>query len=116
MCIEFRNALHVLPTAPSSPPLAPIGTAQSPTLVTLSWSPPPRIDINGDLQFYVVTMTEMETGRPWRFHAVDAFIIIGALHPYYNYGSQVAAHTVVGGGPFTDVFYVRTLETGIIIS
>ena len=84
--------------------------------MTLSWSPPPRIDINGDLQFYVVTMTEMETGRPWRFHAVDAFITIGALHPYYNYGSQVAAHTVVGGGPFTDVFYVQTLETGIMIS
>ena len=103
-------------TAPSSPPLAPIGTAHSTTLVTFSWSPPPRIDINGNLRYYVVKMTEIETGRPWRFHAVDTFITIGALHPYYNYSSQVAAHTVVGSGPFTHVFYVGTLETGIMIS
>ena len=81
--------------------------------MTLSWSPPPRIDINGDLQFYVVTMTEMETGRPWRFHAVDASITIAALHPYYTYASQVAAHTAIGGGPFTNAFYVQTLETGM---
>jgi len=59
-------------------------------------------------------MTEIETGRPWTFYAVGAFITIGALHPHYNYGSQVAAHTVVGSGPFTDVFYVQTLETGIV--
>ena len=109
------HSLHVPPAAPSSPPQVPIGVAHSPTLVNLSWSPPPRIDINGDLQFYVVTMTEMETGRPWRFHAVNTFITIGALHPYYNYASQVAANTAIGSGPFTSIFYVQTLESGIIL-
>ena len=110
------HAPHVPPTAPSSPPQAPIGVADSPTLVTLSWSPPPRIDINGDLLFYVVRITEMETGRQWSFHAVNAFINIGALHPYYTYASQVTAHTAIGSGPFTSIFYVRTLETGTYAS
>ena len=58
-------------------------------------------------------VTEVETGRQWTFYAVNAFITIGGLHPYFNYRCQVAAHTVIGSGPFTSQFYVQTQGTGI---
>ena len=90
--------------------------AQSPTQVMLSWSPPPRVNINGDLQYYAVKVTEVETSRQWTFYSVNTFITVGGLHPYYNYCSQVAAHTVIGNGPFTDPFYVQTEETGMSIT
>ena len=104
---------HAPTTVPSAPPQSAVGVANSPTQVTLSWSPPPHIDINGDLQYYAVRVTEVETGRQWTFYAVDAFITIGGLHPYFNYRCQVAAHTVIGSGPFTSQFYVQTQGTGI---
>ena len=87
--------------------------AQSPTQVMLSWLPPRRVDINGDLQYYAVRVTEVETSRQWTFYSVNTFITVGGLHPYFNYSCQVAAHTVIGSGPFTDLFYVQTQETGM---
>ena len=87
--------------------------ANSPTQVTLSWSPPPYIDINGDLQYYTVMVTEEETGRQWTFYTVDTFVNVGGLHAYFNYRCRVAAHNVLGSGPFTNPFYVQTLETGV---
>ena len=110
MCILFA---HIYPiVVPSEPPQSPSGVAHSPTLVTLTWSSPPPIDINGNLQYYVVKMTEVESGRYWKFFALDSFIRIGALHPYYHYRNQVAAHTF-DTGPFTDPFYVQTQESGM---
>ena len=87
--------------------------ANSPTQVTLNWSPPPRIDINGDLQYYAVRVTEEETGRRWTFYTVDTFVNVGGLHPYRNYRCRVAAHTVIGSGPFTNPFFVQTQGTGM---
>jgi len=105
-CILFA---HIYPIGYSSirTTSVPSGVAHSPTLVTLTWSSPPPIDINGNLQYYVVKMTEVESGRFWNFFALDSFIRIGALHPYYHCRSQVAAHTI-DTGPFIDPFYVQT--------
>ena len=100
-------------TVPSAPPQSPSGVANSPNQVTLTWSPPPRIDVNGDLQYYALQVTEVETGRRWTFYTVDTFITIGGLHPHFNYRCQVAAHTVLGSGPFTNPFYVQTRESGM---
>jgi len=110
MCILFA---HIYPiVVPSEPPQSPSGVAHSPTLVTLTWSSPSPIDINGNLQYYVVKMTEVESSRYWIFFALDSFIRIGALHPYYHCRNQVAAHTI-DTGPFTDPFYVQTQESGM---
>ena len=110
---RIKYALHFLTTVPSAPPQSLVGVAQSPTQVMLSWSPPPRIDINGDLQYYEVRVIEAETNRQWTFFSANTFITLGGLHPHFNYRSQVAAHTVIGSGPFTDLFYVQTQETGV---
>ena len=113
--IEGNNkcAFYSSTSVPSTPPQSAVGVANSPTQVMLSWSPPPRININGDLQYYAVRVTEVETGRQWSFYAVNSFITVGGLHPYFNYRCQVAAHTVIGSGPFTDPFYVQTQELGM---
>ena len=103
-------------TVPSAPPQSPNGVANSPNQVTLTWSPPPGVDVNGDLQYYALRVTEVETRRQWTFYTVDTFITIGGLHPYFNYRCQVAAHTVIGSGPFTDPFYVQTQESGMFVT
>ena len=110
---SIKYALHFLTTVPSAPPQSLVGVANSPTQVMLSWSPPPPIDINGDLQYYDVRVTEAETSRQWTFFSVNTFITVGGLHPYFNYHSQVAAHTVIGSGPFTGPSNVQTQETGM---
>ena len=108
MCAFYSST-----SVPSAAPQSAVGVPNSPTQVILSWSPPPRIDINGDLQYYAVRVTEVETGRRWTFYAVDTFITVGGLHPYFNYCCQVAAHNALGSGPFTNPFYVQTQETGM---
>lgn len=85
--------------------------AHSPTLITLQWSPPPPIDVNGVLRHYVVEVTETDTGRDWSFVALGPSLILGSLHPYYNYSARVAAYTIELG-PFTELFFVQTNQSG----
>ena len=89
--------------------------AHNPTLVTFQWSPPPPIDVNGILLHYSVLMTETETGRSWSFIAVDTSLSVGSLHPHYIYSGQIAAFTI-GLGPYTNLFYVQTQESGMQLS
>lgn len=101
----------VIPSAvPTAMPRTPSGIAISPTLITLNWIPPPAIDINGLIRFYLVEVTEVVTGRFFTFHAVETFINIGPLNAGYVYRCRVAAYTIALG-PFTDFFYVRSMET-----
>ena len=59
-------------------------------------------------------MTEVPTGRKWSLVAVNPQIIMGSLHPYYNYSCVVAAYTVALG-PFSQSFFALTGEEGNII-
>ena len=97
--------------APSAPPRSPSGIAVSSTVVTLTWSSPPLIDINGIIRNYVIRIRERETSRVWIFQATNSHINITSLHPYYNYECEVAAHTIATG-PYTDPVSVQTMEAG----
>lgn len=81
----------------------------SPTLLRFEWSPPPAIEENGLIRYYIVRLTERHTGREWTFFVVDDNINVGNLHPYYFYDFIVAAHTI-GLGPYSDVHTVLTDE------
>lgn len=107
-CVHFPFAV------PDAPPLNVHGYAQSTTLIVVSWNPPPIIYINGVIAYYVTNVKETETGRSWTIFAVDTTVHIGALHPYYNYETRVAAHTI-GVGPFSDAITVRTLAAGNLV-
>ena len=80
-------------------------------MITLQWLPPPPLEINGVIQYYVVDVTETETGRFWTFFAVDQSINVGSLHPFYHYEGTVAAYTI-GTGPYTETVIVQTEEAG----
>ena len=96
-------------SVPSAPPQALNGLAQSPTLITFTWLPPPPADINGVIDYYVVELTEVDTGRFWEFFAVHTQINIGSLLPYHFYECRVAAYTV-GIGPFTGTILLPSAE------
>ena len=98
-------------SAPSAPPQNLTGYAASPTIIYLSWNPPPTIDINGILQHYWIGVQESETGRSWSFIHVEGEIAVGSLHPYYNYWCRVSAYTI-GLGPYTNQIVVQTQEAG----
>ena len=98
-------------TAPSAPPQFLSGFTLSSTDIKFTWSPPPLIDINGIVQYYVVKNTEQETGRFWTYYAVDEEATVHFLHPYYHYDARVSAHTIETG-PFTDAVTVQTEEDG----
>ena len=86
------------------------GVAESPTLLSFTWLPPPPVDINGILLYYQVDLREIETGRRWTFYSLSEGLSLGSLHPYFTYQCEIAAHTVARG-PFSEPIQIRTLET-----
>ena len=102
----------IMYTAPSASPLSLSGSAQSTTLIDLTWDPPPAIDTNGVIQYYSIRVLESETSRSWSFVHVEPEISVGSLHPYYNYKCQAAAYTV-DVGPYTNTTMVQTHEAGM---
>lgn len=77
-------------------------------MISLWWDEPPFIHQNGIIQYYIVHILEMQTGRFWTFYSVDSTLLVGGLHPYYVYECNVAAITV-RTGPFATVT-IRTKE------
>lgn len=80
------------------------------TLITLSWSPPELVHVNGIIDHYTITVMEVHTGQVFNLLSRDESILIGPLHYYYVYRCQVAAYTV-GLGPFGPPFSVLTGES-----
>ena len=109
ICNAIVSLLPFL-AAPSSPPQSVGGVAQSPTVLFFTWSPPPLVDINGIILYYVVELREIETGQRYSFTAPGVNLTVESLHPYFTYQCEVAAHTV-GRGPFSVPFQFKTLET-----
>ena len=101
-------SLHI---GPRSPPRGLSAYAYGPTVIGLTWSPPPTMDINGVIDYYVVEVNEIHTGRSWTFQATDPHMNISSLHPYYIYECKVAAFTFVQG-PFTNPLQIVSGEDG----
>ena len=95
--------------APTGPPQSPSGTRVTTTLITLSWSPPEPIHVNGIIDHYVIRVREVYTGRVFSLLSRDEDIVIGPLHPFYVYSCRIAAYTV-GLGPFSPAFSVQAGE------
>ncbi len=90
-------------------PILPGGAAVSSTLISIFWTNPPDIDINGAILFFLVEVREVATGRNFTFHAVNTQIVVGPLHPYFEYSCRVAIFTTALG-PFSDYFSVLSGE------
>ena len=87
--------IHTVPTAA---PQRVSGSVITSTSISLSWSPPPLPDQNGQIQ-YSISVYEVATGTLTQYTTTNSPITIRSLHPYYTYRCSVAAYTTVGKGP-----------------
>ena len=110
LCMLFTN-MHI---APSAAPQNPSSThfAGSSTSLNLTWYPPPIEDRNGIVLYYIIVMTELETGAQFEFSSNFTFIYLDSLHAYYSYTFQIAAVTI-SQGPFSNGFTVLMPEDGM---
>ena len=100
---------------PSSPPQTPHGIAMSSTGITLSWDPPPADAQNGIITRYMISITEVETGRSFSLFSATTSVNVTSLHPYYTYNCTIAAVTVVGDGPYTTTINIVTHQDGKLV-
>ena len=97
--------------APSTPPTNIAVTNASSDSFLLSWDPPPVEDINGVIRYYMIRVTEVETGRIFHVITNITLLELNKLHPFYMYTSVVAAQTVALG-PYSTAVSVRLGEEG----
>ena len=97
--------------APSAPPLAVNHTQLASTFANLQWSPPPTEYINGIIRAYTVIVSEQETGRNYSLSSTQTALLVGNLHPFYEYAFSLCAVTVAQG-PCTEIYTLQTLEDG----
>ena len=81
-----------------------------PTSLHLQWYPPDPSGTNGIIQYYNLTVIELETGVFSTLSVIETYITIPNLHPFYTYKCSVSAVTV-GNGPFITVI-LRMPESG----
>ena len=79
----------------------------------LVWRPPAFDQQNGIITTYFINVTEVETGMSYQLMVAGVTqLLIDTLHPYYVYNIFMSAATVVGEGPYSQVFTIQTLEDG----
>ena len=98
-------------TAPDAPPMNVRVDHSSISYngFTLQWSPPEPEYQNGIVDYYLITVIEVETGAVTNYTSSSTTYYISSLHPAYTYHCTVAAYTV-GLGPFSTYIAVTTAE------
>ena len=99
-------------SVPSSPPQSLHGNAMSSTGISLFWDPPPADAQNGIITRYMISITDVETGRSFSLFSATTSVNVTSLHPYYTYNFTIAAVTIVGDGPYTTSITIVTLQDG----
>lgn len=82
------------------------------------WAAPPSEHINGVIDHYEATLTELSaerlfTGVQYTLNASSTVVTFNDLHPFYYYECRVAAYTVVVG-PVSEAITIQLDEAGII--
>ena len=70
----------------------------SPSSIFVTWSALPLEEQNGIVQFYIINVTEQNTGRKFQRTSSQTEFLLQNLHPYYVYELTVSAFTI-GTGP-----------------
>ena len=85
------------------------------TEILLFWNPPPADAQNGIITRYMISITEVETGRLFSLLSATNSLNVTSLHPYYTYNFTIAAVTIVGDGPYTMSITIVTLQDGRLV-
>ena len=91
------KTLHLnlnIATAPVGSPVSLEVVTTLSTSVTLSWSPPPEVQLNGVLRHYVLTVQELDSGRNVTLTSISSTIVLSDLHPFYTYAIAVCPVTI----------------------
>ena len=96
---------------PRAPPLNVSGSVVNSSTIVLNWNPPDVDDQNGIVRYYVVNVTELQTGSIFQFTANATSLTVTSLHPAYTYEITVSAATI-GPGPFSPTLSLHTDEAG----
>ena len=75
----------------------------------IQWATPSLYDQNGVIKYYLIRVTEIETGTVLQYTEYSQNIFVTSLHPAYTYEFTISAFTV-GLGPFSAPFNITTAE------
>lgn len=96
-------------SAPTAPPTEIEVHKFNSTSIFLSWRPPLAQDQNGIIQGYHINFTQDNTTEVFEeseYTTVDPYLLINNLEPDVTYTFRVAAYTVGGKGPFSELMEI----------
>ena len=99
---------------PSDVPQNVTVQALSSTSAQLMWEPPPPDHINGIIEYYIISVTGVDTDEQLQQNINESPTTISGLHPFYKYKFSLAAYTV-GPGPFSTPITLQMAEAGIYV-
>ncbi len=109
--LQLPPLFHLVPEdAPNSLTAVNI-TSRS---LTVLWAPPVAEYWNGVIRYYLVGVTETETGEKLQYTSNSPYLDLDHLHPYYTYSFVIRANTI-GLGPSSGALRVQTLEDGQLL-
>ena len=85
-------------------------TITSPTTVTVTWNSPVLQHQNGIIQYYIIRISNVETGLTNTHTTEITIFTFSELHPFYTYYCEVSAVTI-GSGPSVNASFT-TPEDG----
>ena len=78
----------------------------------LSWNDLPSEYQNGLIRYYIVNITELDTGIVLTYTTTTTDFTAQFLHPYYYYMCSVSAVTI-SPGPYSDFQVIQTEIDGM---
>ena len=100
----MTKLLLIYSTDPTGSPRNLTVNITSSSTVTLHWSPPDSDLLNGVIQYYIITLSNTETGQSTLLTSENTNIYITNLHPFYTYSCSVVAVTV-GSSPAINISF-----------
>ena len=79
----------------------------------MKWKPPRRNETNGRIRYFLLNITEVETGVSRIIRVNSTTHLFNDLHPFYNYDVLVSAVTTAAG-PYSSSYSVLTKESGVL--
>lgn len=98
---------------PSTSPSNVLNTVLTSQSLTLTWDSLPLENQNGLIRYYLINVTETDTGTHSQYTSTTTGISLTGLHPYYTYSISVAAFTI-SSGPFSNSLVITTAQDGKI--
>ncbi len=98
-------------SVPIAPPQEVTADDVASMYLTLTWNAPPFEETNGIIRYYMIRVSELESGTSFFVTSNETEVTVPELHPYYTYECNVAAYTI-DLGPYSTSITIQLLEEG----